>query len=790
MSHRTIHDFVDSAFPYSTVPVDKENSLTDFSFNYPGYEDWANGKKFNPAGKLKEVFPMWPADLFAVTSAILEQSAAYQRLAEAIHPVGSTPTSVDWANVLDPSKSPPSDDLFGVRLPYRLLLRFIGALWSQGALFVSGLCREDIFVGEEAITDLHDKRAQAAREFLRLRHHREIRDRDLRTAEEEIYQFVIDRLHLEKSPDTPSAKRRTNLLIPNSTSELSYKRILLHHKKFMGSGKTKIDLKQHYSSRETIDAIYSYCHIIWANHYIQWHWNVLRESERPISLAISHSKPDPDDQSWWRAATRLLIIADEAGKSMGFSLNPELELSSNADTPLPKFNPDNPLQAGADCRTIWEHYQSGLDARLLKQDQTRPLRFARTLTQCFEEDLGSVLPKAHVPSNGCTIRSLSHNFALLPPKGRVRARWARQPAPEERTTYNILIVPYPYRIKSQYVLPIESGDDRSDWGFFQVSPGWIYGTANEPELIALKPDEKLDRQMAVWHFIKGLMDEQADGTIDAVVLPESALDWETFSIVQKAMLEHYPSIEMFVCGLTSAPVGTQVLPGNFVATYTRSANAVDKTGGRIWTMFHHRPKHHRWKLDAAQLGRYALASRLRPDKLWWENIPLPPREMLFAEFAPGSIVTTLICEDLARIEPCQVALRSVGPNLVLVLLMDSAQITTRWPYQYAGVLTDDPGSSVLTLTSFGLIHRSNLSEDRSSRQISLWREPQSGAPREISLPKGYHAQLLSIRKENCPERTLDGRDDNNDSAIIWKFAGLVPVKAAADVVIPGGGPDD
>ena len=162
--------------------------------------------------------------------------------------------------------------------------------------------------------------------------------------------------------------------------------------------------------------------------------------------------------------------------------------------------------------------------------------------------------------------------------------------------------------------------------------------------------------------------------------------------------------------------------------------------------------------------------------------------MLFAEFSPGSVVTTLICEDLARIEPCQVALRAIGPNLVLVLLMDSAQVIGRWPHQYASVFSDDPGSSVLTLTSFGLIKRSNLSENRTSREIALWREPHGGGGQAITLPVGYDAQLISIRREFCLERTLDGRGDNGDSAIAWRFAGLIPIKSPLSP--PGGKADD
>lgn len=268
------------------------------------------------------------------------------------------------------------------------------------------------------------------------------------------------------------------------------------------------------------------------------------------------------------------------------------------------------------------------------------------------------------------------------------------------------------------------------------------------------------------------------------------MDAISFSNIKENILkyEEYKSIDMIVSGLHSRfTYNNEIKKGNYVATCLRHWDP-NNSETKVWAVDDIRSKHHRWSLNKEQLQTYALSNRLDPNRIWWENIDIPPREMLFAEFSCGSIVTTLICEDLARIEPCQTALRSVGPNLTLVLLMDSAQIIGRWPAQYAGVLSDDPGTSVLTLTSFGLINRSNLSEGYDSRAIALWREPYTGKAKPILLPKGYHAQLLSIRRETVRETTLDGRGDNGDSAIVWRFSGLVPIKS--DYHPPGGGPDD
>jgi len=53
------------------------------------------------------------------------------------------------------------------------------------------------------------------------------------------------------------------------------------------------------------------------------------------------------------------------------------------------------------------------------------------------------------------------------------------------------------------------------------------------------------------------------------------------------------------------------------------------------------------------------------------------------------VLTVLICEDLARLDPVNDLVRAVGPNLVMSLLMDGPQLTTRWPARYATVLADD-----------------------------------------------------------------------------------------------------
>ena len=80
--------------------------------------------------------------------------------------------------------------------------------------------------------------------------------------------------------------------------------------------------------------------------------------------------------------------------------------------------------------------------------------------------------------------------------------------------------------------------------------------------------------------------------------------------------------------------------------------------------------------------------------------------------------------------------RSARP-LVIVGLLDGPQLASRWSARYASVLADDPGSSVLTLSSFGMVERSRPEGREASRVIALWKDSTTGV-REIPLEPGAH----------------------------------------------------
>src|SRR6056297_117169 len=66
-----------------------------------------------------------------------------------------------------------------------------------------------------------------------------------------------------------------------------------------------------------------------------------------------------------------------------------------------------------------------------------------------------------------------------------------------------------------------------------------------------------------------------------------------------------------------------------------------------------REKHHRWKLDRHQILDYGLEGFLNPPYQWWENIDLLNRRVDFAVVWAGTVISAMICEDLAWVDPCQ-----------------------------------------------------------------------------------------------------------------------------------------
>jgi hypothetical protein len=449
-------------------------------------------------------------------------------------------------------------------------------------------------------------------------------------------------------------------------------------------------------------------------------------------------------EPWWRAAVALYAIADEAAQDIGFdSGRPKSAQSSYVEAP---FRVSLRTTAGAGKKAY---------------------SFSRA-----DRDHVCVLPKSRTPGVGCTIRSMSHHLALLPSRSLARAHWVfssafDQSESPETAPFNVVVLPMPFGIRASAFEGRPVAD--SDWGWFDVKPHWCPASQEEG-----MPDgfEKFAE------FVSGVLKKAAEdvGEVHALILPEIALSAQVFRLLADRLKasEGSGKLELLISGLFDIHDGRdgKIRKGNF----TGMARFVRFGEGKPPTLnMSIREKHHRWRVDGAQIEAYALGSALDINRKWWEGIDILSRSLDVFVIRGNATVTTLICEDLARNDPCQELVRGIGPNFVVALLMDGPQRNDRWPARYGTVLADDPGSSVLTLTSYGLMRRSNETGrfDTHANQVGLFRDD-TGKATELKLPAGAQAICITLQPSPLKEFSMDGRHDNGD-AQSWRLGAVLPV---------------
>lgn len=466
-------------------------------------------------------------------------------------------------------------------------------------------------------------------------------------------------------------------------------------------------------------------------------WKKLVDSgDEPVHHLPGLTDPFPP---WWTTALALTIISDEACEGLGYAT--ALDFRTNWLSAFVLYN-------------NWKK-NSAIYTAMAKKGTAIASGDLPSLCVLADPDVLCVQPKVRTPSVGCTLRSYTHNVALLPPRGIVSTGWQAPPEalkPDDSPALNLLIIPYPYHVQATSFegIRVSSGAKQPmNWGWFQLRQEWLTDKIVE--------------------FTEALIKEaQKDvGVIHGVLFPESAMTWLVFEQIKDMLLDKFPQLEFLISGSSSNCINEQ---GNFVlsAVFLDLSRSSSGTGRPPrGALVSSRWKHHRWRLDEPQISNYALGSTLDPRVLWWEATSLGPREVTFTVFRQSSAFTTLICEDLARSDPCHAVLRDVGPNLVFVMLMDGPQLKSRWSARYSTTLADDPGSSVLTYTSMALINRSNRTGAYPpSHVIGLWKDD-TGKTVEINCPADAHGVVLSLSDASVCEATLDGRCV--EAARAWRF---------------------
>ena len=352
-----------------------------------------------------------------------------------------------------------------------------------------------------------------------------------------------------------------------------------------------------------------------------------------------------------------------------------------------------------------------------------------------------VLPKLRTPPAGTAWRSFSRYACVL--DGRVDARWHKVPVRRVGTDArarhaNLLLLPWPLRVRESDFRTLEGSvrrPEKEPFGFFEFVPA-----------------EKLDLDL-VSRLIVAARDEV--DSVDVVMLPESAVDESEIDELE-AVLDRHGVVNLVTGVRRSQQPGH---PGNWVhvgvSPRLEKGAALRSSVGEQW--FHVRQnKHHRWSLDENQIYQYHLGGSLHPNIRWWEAMEVPRRAVQFGELGDGITLVFLVCEDLAQIDNVAEIVRSVGPTAIFTPVLDGPQLSSRWAARYASVFADDPGSAVITLTSYGMVQRSRPHGRDPFPVIGLWKDPVRGL-REIPFEPGAQGVLLTVCGDRATRRSADGR---------------------------------
>jgi hypothetical protein len=343
-----------------------------------------------------------------------------------------------------------------------------------------------------------------------------------------------------------------------------------------------------------------------------------------------------------------------------------------------------------------------------------------------------VLPKTHVPPGGITVRSLARYLSTH--TSPVDVKWRRglppaaSPGARADTSYRVqlLLLPWPPTVDPSDFRPSRSSLNVQDdeFGFFEF-----------------EPHAPLDLG-----YVRGALEAaQREGGVASVILPESAVAESEIAPLERTVSDF--GVVALVAGVRGRADPATGLGRNY-------AHIGIWTGGR-WIRYE-QDKHHRWLLDAGQIRQYHLERSLDPRRKWWEAIAVPPHGIEIFDFGRGASTAALICEDLARVDDVAEVIRGIGPTTVFALLLDGPQIASRWSSRYASVLADDPGSTVIAMTSLGMALRSRPKGTTPSRSIALWKDAERGL-REIELSPDADAALLIASEDWETAWTADGR---------------------------------
>jgi hypothetical protein len=370
-----------------------------------------------------------------------------------------------------------------------------------------------------------------------------------------------------------------------------------------------------------------------------------------------------------------------------------------------------------------------------------------------DKSFGAVHYKSSVCQSGISLNSISQKLAYIGPE--INLTYVEKLVPtlnHARDTYNILILPWPKVIQRGCFKPVNNQnmlEMTNDFGFFEYAP-----------------IDEINPQDVINCFENSVREI---GDIDIIVLPECAVSSLVSKLIKEVLHKYCIDSEIpFPTVITGIyEKGNKDKYGKNKLELSFISDSYGPVPAEVETVSQN--KHHRWFLDRPQIYNYKLGNTLSPRSKWWEYTSVTDRTLISYYCQQHKIqISPLICEDLARQDPVAPVVRALGPDLIVALLLDGGQIKNRWPGRYASFLSEDPGSSVLTVSPLGMTLRSDGTGYAPSRSVAFWSE--EGFHKELELEKGKEGIILTLEKSKSKQWTADGRDTDKMNL---KYAGHV-----------------
>ena len=394
---------------------------------------------------------------------------------------------------------------------------------------------------------------------------------------------------------------------------------------------------------------------------------------------------------------------------------------------------------------------------------------------------GIVLPKSLAPQLGLTLRSLSQNLTFHQSEADVT--WRAVPWMNvDENTLNMLLVPWPYVVTADAFRRDVRGPDVARVGherYFRYAPPsgrpWPFDSSAPAASHAAAPDhdphivdaQRVHDSLSCFSpddIVRRVLAARDDGNrVHLIVLPEAALRGSQLkdllgTLESVLTASEMPIVVAGVCDESDEQPFNRVILSVYYA-------------GRWYSI--EQDKHHRWRLDPNQIATYQLGGVISGSKHWWESITIPRRRLSFLTSNSWLTLAPLICEDLARLDPVSDLIRGVGPTLLIAILLDGPQLASRWSARYAGIFADDPGTSVLTLTSLGFADRSeplgmNRNQAAENRGIvAAWKDKLTPW-RQLHIGRVERAGLLTVATRSRRQETADGRGIEDTPVFVFQ----------------------